>query len=97
MGKDFLGVAVRVMPAGDRFRMDVAETGQPRWIPIERLSDFTARLPINNGFDHPNEIAAYLFQHILVKDHLSPEGDLDEIERNPIYAKFRRWCRANLN
>ena len=97
MGKDFVGVAVRVLPAGDRFRIDVDETSKPRWVPIENLSDFIARLPVENGLDHPNEIAAYMFQQILVKDYLSTDSELDEVERHPIYAKFRRWCRANLN
>ena len=96
MGRDFVGVAVRVKPAGDRFLTVQNANGVPDYVPLASLSDFINRLPIDNGFDHPNEIAAYLFQHVLTQDFLEG-GDDDAIQLNPVYAKFRRWCSANLN
>ncbi len=97
MGRDFLPVAVRLAPAGDRFQVAVDADDRPRTMPISSLSEYVARMPIENGLDHPNEVAAYLFQHVLMKEYLTAEQEPDAFDDNLIYTQFQRWCRINLN
>ena len=97
MGRDFMPVAVRLEPAGDRFRVAVDANNEPRIVPLDSLAEYVDRFPIENGLDHPNEIAAYLFQHLLMKEYLTAAPAADEFDNNPVYAQFRRWCKTNLN
>jgi hypothetical protein len=97
MGRDFLPVAVRLTRDGDRFRVAVDADDKPLTVPISSLTEYVARLPIDNGLDHPNEVAAYLFQHVLMKDYLTAEQKPDAVANNPVYTQFQRWCRINLN
>ncbi len=66
MGYDFSTVAVRlkqqddggyIMPPGKNQE-------QPDYIMLDELKSFTDRLPIRGGYDHPNEVAAYLLTAI---------------------------------
>jgi hypothetical protein len=97
MGQDFLPVAVLLTPAGNRFRVAVDANSEPRTLPINSLAEYVERFPIENGLDHPNEIAAYLFQHVLMKEYLTAGQEPDDIDDNPVYVKFRRWCKTHLN
>ncbi len=102
MGRDFVSLAVRVRPVGGEFRVMTNDAGLPETVPLESLTDFVQRLPIENGFDHPNETASYLFQHIVMFDYLTDDNSistarLDRVQKSPVYNKFRRWCRTNLN
>ncbi len=97
MGQDFLPVAVLLTPAGNRFRVVVDANNEPRTVPINSLAEYVERFPIENGLDHPNEIAAYLFQHVLMKEYLTAGQEPDDIDDNPVYVKFRRWCKTHLN
>jgi hypothetical protein len=97
MGRDFQPVAVRLTPAGDRFQVAVDADDRPLTVPISSLSEYVARLPVENGLDHPNEVAAYLFQHVLMTEYLTVEQEAESIADNPVYRQFQRWCRINLN
>jgi len=98
MGRDFLMIAVQLESVGSgHYRVSLNEGGQPRYRPLDQLDDLKQRFHGIRGLDHPNEIAAYLFEEILERDYLwestsqTQEGDIP-----PLLPTFRKWCQNNL-
>jgi len=94
LGADFLDVAVRVRKDGDRYEVVVDDAGLPVTRPLTELRAFLDRFPIRTGKDHPNEIAAYLFEQVLLHDVLGVDpGDKGLPE---LVSGMRDWARQGL-
>jgi hypothetical protein len=94
LGGDFLAVAVLVQREGDHYEVVVDPAGRPVHRPLSELGAFLDRFPIRTGHDHPREVAAYLFEQVLLYDILgvSP-GDEGPPE---MVTRVRDWARDGL-
>lgn len=98
MGRDFVGVAVPLeRQQNGNYEMRLDEEGKPALIPIAELTAMTSRLPIRRGYDHPNEVAAYL---LTVVTH-GPRGPAPTGEAAKLLeagaAWFRKYLKRNSN
>ena len=92
MGRDFTSVAVPVTEQADgSFEMSVNTDNRPDYRELSEVSQFTSRLPIPGGFDHPNEVAAYLFTEITHGNN-KPDGEVAA----RVLAEATEWFRTNL-
>ena len=92
MGKDFLSVAVPLEELDDdTWKMVTNDDGVPAWQSLEEVREFTSRLPIPGGYDHPNEVAAYTLMRITHPRRL-PEG-----ESLSVLKATGKWFAQNLN
>ncbi len=101
MGVDSVCAAIRVRRNDDgTMRIQSDSDGLPLWRLMDEYHAFIDRFPVRAGHDHPNEIAAYLFGDIFVRDYLSP-GERGEApvlaDGHPMLNQFREWCLADLN
>lgn len=102
MGRDFVTIAISVSEADDgTFRMRLSnpedateEEGQgvPEYVLLEELKTFTSRFPIRGGYDHPNEVAAYLFTAITHNE--LPESVVGEAAE--VLNATQEWFKLNL-
>lgn len=94
LGADFLEVAVRVRERDQGYEVVVDAAGVPVQRPLTELSAFLDRFPIRTGKDHPNEVAAYLMEQVLLHDVLGVPEPKDGL---PVtVANMRDWARAGL-
>lgn len=92
MGGDFTSVAVPVSEQTDgSFEMSVDVSNRPVFLELSQVSQFTSRLPIPGGFDHPNEVAAYLFTEIT---HGTSKPNGEEAAR--VMSEAAEWFLINL-
>jgi len=97
MGRDFRGAAIALRERDGAF--DVVEDGDgaPSTTPMEQLREHLERYPIPRGHDHPNEVAAYLFERIFVADCVEPAGrSQPPSPAQELVDEFREWCRRRL-
>ena len=91
MGRDFTGVAVALEKNdADTYVMALDDEGRPVFQPLNTLTAMTSRLPIRGGYDHPNEVAAYLFTVIT---H-GPVGRCQPARLRQCYKQQQRGSRS---
>ena len=91
MGRDFSMVAVRLKRTDAGYEMIVRD-GKPDFLPTKELEAFTGRLPVASGYDHPNEVAAYLFTAITHDKRRVPlKGAALEV-----FDEAKRWFKQHL-
>jgi hypothetical protein len=73
MGRDFSGVAVQLRLVEDHYEMLVDDDDVPVYRQLSEFPELYAQFPIRHGYDHPNEIAAYLCPGILLNDGADEE------------------------
>ena len=94
MGRDFVGIAAPLRKRPDNsFEMLVGEDGLPEFTRLNELTAVTSRLPIPAGYDHPNEVAAYLFTAITHGASSTPSTP----EAAAVLEQASRWFKENLN
>ena len=89
MGRDFATVVVPLKPSENGYSMQLTEKGIPITKPIGEFQEYTTRLPIPPAYDHPNEVAAYLFTK-LTRDRPQPD-------RDGVSQKARDWFTKNFS
>lgn len=91
MGADFWPVAVDVERRGDVWQVVEAD-GEPRLHPLAEFREPLEAMLAPPGIDHPNEVAAYVFERIFVEDCIpAPNRTAD-----PRLAPYRAWFREHL-
>ena len=91
MGRDFSMVAVRLKQTEAGYEMLVRD-GKPDYLRTNELEAFTGRLPVASGYDHPNEVAAYLFTAITHDTGRVPvKGAALEV-----FEEAKRWFKLHL-
>ena len=96
MGRDFVDLAVEVEEQSDQsYVVAVDDDGAPRSIPLDRLPAYASRFQTKRGLDHPNEIAAYLFERIVQELITGEVQQPVEVAGTPV-AQFRQWCLDHL-
>ena len=96
MGYDFLEVLVEVMPGTEpgSFEVICDESGVPVPCDRELIAPFLASFGIEQGLDHPNEIASYLLGAELTRRFAADPESAEA--RDPMATAFLDWCLANL-
>ncbi len=100
MGRDFVTIAVPLSKKENgeyEMRLSKSEDGEgegvPEYVLLEELKSFTSRFPIRGGYDHPNEVSAYLFTAITHNElPESVEGEAAEV-----LNATQEWFKQNLN
>lgn len=100
MGRDFVTIAVPLVKNQDGeydMKLSNAAEGEgdvaPEYVLLEELKSFISRFPIRGGYDHPNEVAAYLFTAITHNElPESVEGEAAEV-----LSAAQEWFKQNLN
>ena len=91
MGRDFSTVVVPVVKDDDGYRMVLDEATQlPELLSQDDIPQLKQQLPMRSGYDHPNEVAAYLFTGI------THDSSLNEEEVAPFVAEAKEWFQKNL-
>ena len=84
MGRDFQSVALRLEKTGDR-TFKVAEKGHGDF---EKMPRYKSKFFTGKGLDHPNEIFAYSFTHMLEVYFLKTKNETPEIKK--FYKSMKR-------
>ena len=92
MGRDFTSVAVRMAADKESYQMVLAADGHPAYRPLDGFPELTARYPIRVGYDHPNEVAAYLFTTVTHEADVPPATGLAA----DLLAKAKDWFETHL-
>jgi hypothetical protein len=100
MGRDFRVIAVEVQEDDTGWHAKLQADGSPVH-DANALPAFARRFPVNEGLDHPNEIAAYMFPRIVLASRPDRDGPntpqpSPERRRTQVGEQFAAWCRANL-
>lgn len=91
MGADFWPVAVDVERNGDGWQVVEAD-GQPRLHPLAEFREPLEAMLAPPGIDHPNEVAAYVFERVFLEDCVpAPNRTAD-----PRLVRYRDWFRPHL-
>lgn len=91
MGADFWPVAVDVERQGDGWQVVEAD-GQPRLHPLAAFQEPLEAMLAPPGIDHPNEVAAYVFERVFVEDCIPAANRTAD----PRLARYRAWFREHL-
>lgn len=92
MGRSFKEVVVELRRKGAQFEI-VQQDGKPKLIAQEdSVSIWDDRLPAKHGVDHPNEMAAYMFQNLVLNEVLKGKKS----DTHPIAVEFRNWADGSL-
>lgn len=93
MGRDFSSIAIKVTQnEAGKYEMAVDEEGLPDYVESRDVPNLSSRLPVRSGYDHPNEVAAYLFTIIT---HGQDGVPLSK-EANRVLQDSTRWFQTNL-
>ena len=93
MGRDFSGVAVQLEKVEEGYQMVVGADGVPVHQPLKEFEVLTSRFPIRLGYDHPNEVAAYLFSKMMMRPEL--DSDIAEVAAQVVRLS-RDWLENTL-
>lgn len=93
MGRDFSGIAVEVQMSNTGFEMVVDQDGLPRYRELNELPELTDRFPIRGGYDHPNEVAAYLLPNIVNGKH---KESVRNANAEKVMQLSKKWFHENL-
>ncbi len=94
LGADFVNLATLVKQTDQGHEVVMTESGLPESRPMKELSPFLDRFPIRTGKDHPNEIAAYLMEQVLLAEVLGT--DADRAKMPAMVKSMRDWARTEL-